>query len=191
MGHDVQFGCNCGNVQGIISDVTAKSGLHALCHCSQCRTAELYLDQLDPIGSGVGVYQTAGDKVQFTSGRDQLAAFSFAPARLVRWHATCCNAPLFNTMASRRMGFASLIAARASDPTQLGPIKAEGFLPAPNGKQLHKGLHRIIGGMLMRTIRITLSGKWRLSPFYDEDGQTIVPVANVTADQTAHLLAKT
>lgn len=181
MANDVAFSCECGAIHGVLTDVSEKTGTGIVCHCSQCRASEVFLDQPDPEDDGVAIFQTTVDHVKFTVGADKLYAFSFETGKLIHWYAKCCKVPMFNTMAKPEGGFVGVMVDRLAETAPLGRIKA--MLYADNGKggQSHTGLRHVIIGGTRRAIRMCLTGKWKNSPFFGKSG---APVSKV------HVLSK-
>jgi len=187
MGQDVMFSCKCGTVRGRLCDVDAKSGMALTCHCSYCRAAEVHLGQPDPAPDGVTLYQTTANIVQFETGREAVSAFRFNPKGMIRWHATCCGSPLFNTMAHPGTGFASLVVARVDTPDALGPVRTVLGKRNAAGKESYRGVMPLVLAMMIRTVRMKLSGDWRKTPFFRPDGTANGEVILLTAAQTSAL----
>ena len=181
MGHaarDVDFACRCGLVKGALTQITPSAGTHARCHCNDCRGAVMHFGEPDPRPNGVSYFQTTPDRVRFDSGAENLAVLSLRAGSLLRWYATCCGAPLFNTMGAPKFPFASLYVARARDTAPLGPVIADGFIDKGDGKQAHKGLAKMIWRMVRRTLAARLTGRWKHTPFFDV--HTLKPVVRPT-----------
>lgn len=176
MSEDVTFSCGCGQIHGVLRDVSPKTGTALVCYCSRCRAAEVFLDQADPQDDGVPLFQTTCDRVVFTAGANQMYAFSFEKRGLIHWYAKCCKVPLFNTTATPTSGFVSVLVNRVSPKEPLGPIKAFLFQDNEGGKQVHKGLYHVIAGATVRAIRMRISGKWKNNPFF---GKTRAPISRV------------
>ncbi|KPP85577.1 MAG: hypothetical protein HLUCCO07_00630 [Rhodobacteraceae bacterium HLUCCO07] len=169
--HRVTFSCTCGSVAGQIRVASPAAGNHVVCHCPDCRTAELALGQPDPDPDGVAIWQTMPDCVQIEQGADRLAILRLSPKGLYRWHATCCGAPMFNTLRHPRLAFAGISAARLSDTTPLGPVTCHAFMAKPGGGYRHTGFNRAGLRILRMMLRANLSGTWRATPFFDAQGQ--------------------
>ncbi len=103
--------------------------------------------------------------------------FSFGETNLLRWHATCCGAPMFNTLRNPKLGFVGVRTTCLADVAPLGPIVATGFIPAENGKQIHRGLPLMIWRTLKRIAGDRLSGRWKNGPFFDS--MTLAPIRPV------------
>lgn len=174
----VAFGCSCGNVRGTVSPATKRSGTHLVCHCADCRAAQRYFGQPDPAPDGVQIFQTTPDTISFEQGLDRLGLFRLGPKGTCRWYATCCNAPLFNTLANPRLPFAGLLVARVDDPAPLGPVVAQASLPQKDGTSKHKNGTMMVWRIFRRLAAARLSGRWRQTPFFDPDSGT--PVAEAT-----------
>ncbi len=177
-GVSTAFSCSCGQLRGIVSPVSARFGTHAICHCRDCRAAALYLRQPDPAPNGVEIFQTTPDTVDIQSGGQHLGLLRLGPKGLLRWYATCCSSPLFNTFARPGVPFVGIIVDRLQDRDVLGPLVAHGFVPQPDGTSRHKGVATMVWRMLARVIAARLSGRWRQTPFFDID--TGAPVAEAT-----------
>tara|TARA_R110002094_G_scaffold817_2_gene4581 strand:- start:1069 stop:1656 length:588 start_codon:yes stop_codon:yes gene_type:complete len=174
---DIPFSCTCGMLKGTLRGASPRSGTHAECFCTDCRAAEIHLGQPDPAPNPVGIFQTTPDKIHIDAGNDQLAVFSFGDKNLLRWYASCCGAPLFNTMRSPKFAFVGVRTNRLDDTAPLGPIVGRGFVPVIGGKPKHEGLPHLIWGMVSRVTGARLSGRWKQTPFFDT--QTLTPTRDV------------
>lgn len=131
----------------------------------------------------------SADKIRFDSGLDHLAVFSIDEGKILRWYASCCGAILFNTLRSPGWSFASIRTPRLSDPSMTGPVVARAFVPQADGRQKHEGALKLIVGLLARTARARLTGRWRANPFFDIEGDRapIKAVYFLTDDDRAKL----
>ncbi len=189
--NDLAFSCNCGSVQGHLDASAAKSGNHVVCYCADCRAAELYLGQPDPAPGPVDILQTTPGVIHFTQGQQHLGLFRLGPKGLFRWYATCCNAPMFNTLQSPKLAFAGVAAARLTTPERLGPVISEGFIPQPDGKRKHKNVGRSAFALFSCMIAARLSGRWRNTPFFDvETGEPVRPATILTKEERKKLYPK-
>lgn len=183
----VPFSCTCGTVTGEIDVPAPRAGNHVVCHCPDCRTAELYLGQPDPDPDGVELWQTTPDRVHIATGQDRLAILRLSPKGLYRWHATCCNAPMFNTLRNPRLAFVGIPAKRLSDTTTLGPIIGHAFMDKPGGGYRHQGFNRIGARIMRMMLAANLSGRWRKTPFFDESGQPRATIRIMTREERTAL----
>lgn len=164
-GGAILFSCHCGQVEGQLEPPA--DGTHAVCFCNDCRAAVWHLNGEDPGKNGVGYYQTTPDRVTFAQGQDKLGLMTLRKGGLFRWHAICCNAPLFITASRPGIAFASILVDRLADKAALGPVVTRAFVPKRNGKRGHEGIGRFLIGMLGRTVPARLSGRWKQTPFFD------------------------
>lgn len=182
------FRCACGAVRGQLTPRGLASGTHVDCFCADCRAGELLHDQPDPAPGAVDLFQMAPDAAQIDQGFDRLAVIRLGPKGLLRWYATCCGTPMFNTLASPAFPFAALRTAVLEGPERLGPVRGHGFKPRPGGKPRHTGVVATVGGVLRRAISARLTGGWRNSPFFDpETGTPTAPVRVLSKSERAAL----
>lgn len=174
----LEFACTCGQLQGHIAASAVAAGTHAVCYCADCRAAELYFKQPDPAPGPVDLFQTTPDAITITKGAQNLGLFRLSPRGLMRWYATCCHAPLFNTLAKPKLAFAGVQVARFSDPDRIGPVRVQAYMPQPDGGPKHRGAARMAMGVASRMLAALLSGRWRQTPFFNPE--TGEPVAKPT-----------
>ena len=184
---DLTFSCTCGQVRGTVKGAGPGTGTALVCCCRYCRAAEVYLDQDDPGGDGVNIFQTTADRVEISAGQERLDAFSFSDRGLVRWYARCCKAPLFNTPRSARWGMVSVMADRIDGAEELGPIRAVLYEPQESGKRKTTGAVRAVAGLLKRTAKMQITGGWKNSPLFGKSGRPVVKIAVLPDVVKSHL----
>nr|WP_170417505.1 DUF6151 family protein [Ruegeria atlantica] len=172
---DTPFSCSCGSLHGRISAAGVKHGTHVVCYCHDCRAAQLYFGQPDPAPGPVEILQMLPEEIVFDGGAEHLALMQLSPKGMLRWYASCCNAPLATTPTTPKFPFAGFIVKRIPDPNGLGPITTRGFIPSGHGKQTHKKIGAAVYGLVTRVAKSRLSGSWKNTPFFDPD--TFAPVA--------------
>jgi len=170
----IPFACRCGAVTGQLTHVDPHDGTHAVCHCKSCRRAmEIAGLEEDAVG-GVDIYQTAADRVEVEYGAEHLVPMQFSPDKgIYRWHAACCDTPMFNTMKTPAFFFAGVLTRNLADITPLGPVVMEGYVPDANGKQRHKNLKTLVWRLFKRAARARLSGRYRNHPFFAADRKPV------------------
>ncbi|WP_298847416.1 DUF6151 family protein [uncultured Ruegeria sp.] len=183
------FSCTCGQLTGHISDRGVRLGTHVECFCHDCRAAQLYFGQPDPAPGPVDIFQMAPDEIEIDSGEQFLSAMKLSPKGMLRWYASCCNAPLATTPPKPNLPFAGFIADRITgDVSALGPITTRGFVPQPNSKQKHEKVRFAVFGLLRRALGSRLSGRWKNTPFFDhETGKATVTPNVISKDERAAL----
>ena len=108
---DFSLACCCGRVRAA---VRAPAPLHLVCHCDDCRAFVLWASRrgaapcnrrLLEADGGVRTVQVFKSDITVQSGAESLVVSRLAPDLvppdrpfvLLRVHASCCGAPLFNT----------------------------------------------------------------------------------------------
>jgi hypothetical protein len=100
MGGQVEVRCRCGEVRGIVTDPSPRTVNRVVCYCDDCQAYAHQLgraDLLDDKG-GSDIVQLAPASIRFIKGQDRIAGLRLTPKGLYRWHTTCCNTPVGNTM---------------------------------------------------------------------------------------------
>lgn len=183
------FSCQCGALQGRISPRGVRQGTHVECFCHDCRAAQLYFKQPDPAPGPVEIFQIAPDEIETSTGKQYLAAMQLSPKGMLRWYASCCNAPLAATPKSAKFPFAGVIVGRvAGGASALGPVTTRGFVPQPDGKQKHENPGPAVFGLLRRAAGSRLSGRWKNTPFFDrKTGKPVVTPTVISKTERATL----
>ena len=174
------FACACGEVSGHLSVRPPRGATHLVCHCDDCLTAEVAMGQPYPGSAGVAVVQTTPDRVHFESGADRLAILRLSPKGLYRWYAACCGVPLFNTPVKMGVPYVALVARRAIAPEDLGRVAAH-----VNAGSENRGALRAIPGIIGRTLAARVTGRWKQTPFFAEDGSPVAEAHVLTRAQRA------
>jgi hypothetical protein len=183
----VSLRCLCGEVHGEVANASPASVNHAVCYCSDCQAFAHHLKQgalLDPKG-GSDIVQVAPARLTFVRGRERIAGLRLSPRGLYRFHSTCCNTPLGNTVGPA-IPFVGLLVQVFEQDGQ----KAEALFGPPSGA-VH-GEYAIGGApegskgvslrMMARAVRLV--GGWKLGgkswphPFFDRN--TRAPLYPVT-----------
>ncbi len=158
------------------------------CFCRDCRAAELHFGQPDPAPGPVTILQTTPDRITLTSGADRLGLFRLGPNGLFRWYATCCNAPLFNTLKSPNLPFSGVHVTRLDTPDRIGPVTARNAIPKPDGTTTSTGIARALFAIFRNMIAARLSGRWRQTPFFDVNtGRPVSEAIIPSKDERARL----
>lgn len=181
------FSCSCGSFAGHISAQGQKSGLRILCHCPDCRAAELYHHRPAPV-EGVDLFQLAPQAITISKGAEHLRLLCLGPKGLFRWYAGCCGTPFANTLAKPQLAFAGLRTDMFDDKDALGKVKAEAHVPRPGKPPRSKGMARMVYGIFSRMITARLSGLWRETPFFDvETGKPVAEPEVLSKEARAKL----
>lgn len=111
--------CRCGEVKGVITNASPRTVNRVVCYCDDCQAFAHHLrraDLLDQQG-GSDIVQVAPASLTFQHGRHCIAGVRLTPKGLYRWHSTCCNTPLGNTV-SPAIPFVGIIAQAILHGTQ-------------------------------------------------------------------------
>ena len=175
MSGSVEWKCSCGAFGLRVRDVPA-SGAHVVCYCCDCRAFARLRDaaaSLDPAG-GVGLYQVAPESLEILRGAKHLRSLKLTARGPIRWYVECCGAPVANTAPFRAVPYASLMAAGFPEGTLDAPLaranrqSATGPVPKPHGSLL-----AMLASFARRTLASRLSGGWRTTPFFHDDGTPV------------------
>jgi hypothetical protein len=180
MSKDLTVSCQCGAFQAVIHGASPSNGNHGMCYCTDCQAFARHLGQLgvatDALG-GTEIYQTQPARVEITAGADKLALLQLRKKGLYRWHTNCCNTPICNTMGQPKLAFAGFLVPNIKATVDvLGPIRfrykreeALGVVSEPSGSML-MFIFRSLRAIAMERI----SGRWKKTPFFGEDGRAMV-----------------
>lgn len=135
MSEIVSLKCYCGTVKGKLK-VVKGSFFHVHCLCCDCQKFASHLnnkeDILDEHG-GSELLQTYPAFMEITEGKDKINCVQLQDKGLYRWHTSCCNMPLANTMNSSKVPFVGVsVKLMQFDSEQeksriLGPITMKAF----------------------------------------------------------------
>ncbi len=116
----VNLQCSCATIKGTVN-IVQDSFFHVACLCCDCQNYAAHLKNkkniLDEHG-GTDIVQTYPAHMKITQGQDNIACVQLKTKGLYRWHTTCCNMPLANTMNSSKIPFVGL-------PVQLMQFSSE------------------------------------------------------------------
>lgn len=166
-GQDTAFSCSCGALGGTIRDLSPATAIRATCFCTDCRAAEVWHGQPDPGTGGVDLAMLDPARVDIDRGHEHLAVIRLYPKGILRWYASCCGARLFNTVASPRFVFVTILAARVAEPDRLGPERARAFVAKPDGTRGHVNAGALYLPMIGRSLARLVTGGWRRNPLFD------------------------
>jgi hypothetical protein len=120
-----------------------------------------------------------------TKGQEHLACLRLSPRGLMRWYAGCCNTPMFNTLLSPKLAFVGIVTDCLNDAEPLGKPVCQAFVPQPKGGRAHKGTLRLVLPLASRLLSARLSGTWRDTPFFDDNGKPVEKARVLTREERA------
>jgi hypothetical protein len=185
MGGQIELRCRCGEVRGMVMDLSPRTVNRVVCYCEDCQAFAHQVGRADLLNANGGsdIIQVAPATVSFTQGAHRIVGLRLTSKGLYRWHASCCNTPMGNTM-NPALPFVGIVA-QAFAATRLddvvGPPTAAIFGKYAVGDP-PAGSTRFNLPLLLRAIGKVLG--WRLKgrtwphPFFARD--TGAPVYAVT-----------
>lgn len=144
------------------------------------------LDALEP-GGGVPLVQVLPSKIEITKGAENIACLRLSPKGLHRWYAACCQTPLANTVSTPKIPLAGLWRPLFKRTEAFGPVTTQGFtkmaLPGAGGPRKDKGLARMLGSLIKRSLSAYLAGTARQGPFFAHDGAPVAQPQVLTIEE--------
>ena len=127
--------CRCGEVVGVVTNASSRTVNRVVCYCDDCQAFAHQLGRADLLDAkgGSDIVQVAPASLNFVKGQDRIAGVRLSPKGLFRWHTTCCNTPVGNTMGPA-IPFVGIVAQAFDTGTQ----RADQVFGAPVGAILGK-----------------------------------------------------
>lgn len=182
--NELVFSCACGSVTGTLIDAGPTKGDHVVCHCNDCQNFARHLGAEGRIlgnYGGTDLYQSRCAKMRLSKGAEKLACFHLTDKPTLRWFASCCRTPMFNSYANGRLPYITTLMANC-DQSQveaaIGPVIGHLFLP--ESASAMPGVPRMSMIKLMqrffgRMVRDLLAGDRRRSALFDP--VTLLPIS--------------
>lgn len=172
------------------------------CYCKDCQTAAGLFgasDELLSPGGGSEIWQTTPDRITIVGGAEQLEILRLSPRGLYRWHARCCDTPVFNTMSRVHLPFVGVVLLQAEltrEAAALGPSRCQAFTrdaaPGPGAPKRDRGFAGAGLHVLSRMAGAWIGGRAKNNPLLGGDGApiapfTVIPLEERKAVITGHL----
>src|SRR5215831_10649790 len=92
--------CRCGKVRGRVADPSPRTVNRVVCYCDDCQAFAHRLGRADLLNTqgGSDIVQVAPAALTFVQGQDRIVGLRLTPKGLYRWHTSCCNTPVGNTL---------------------------------------------------------------------------------------------
>jgi len=181
MSNTVMLECSCGTVKGKL-EVVEKSFFHVHCLCCDCQSFASHLNNKDKIldeHGGTEVVQTYPSLMHISQGQDKIACVQLRGKGLYRWHTTCCNMPLANTMNSPKVPFVGVsvklmkFASEEQKMKILGPVLMKAFGKYAIGEMPKDAHVRFPLSFMPKIMGFMLKGMFKKmnspSPFFKEN----------------------
>lgn len=136
--------------------------------------------------------QVLPSRVEITSGVENVACARLSAKGLHRWYASCCNTPLANTVSTPRVPLVGLWRPNFDTLEAIGPVVTQVFtrMALPGGPVKDKGIARLLGGLLKRTLAEYATGRVHKNPFFNKDRALIVTPAILNEAERAAAYAE-
>ncbi|MGQ8364345.1 DUF6151 family protein [Glaciecola sp. 1036] len=102
--------CACGSVKGELK-VVKSDAFHVQCLCCDCQKYATELGTASAVLDAHGasdLFQTYPSYLQITQGQENISCMQLSPKGLFRWHTSCCNMPIANTLRSAKVPFVGI-----------------------------------------------------------------------------------
>lgn len=169
------------------------AGTRVTCYCKDCQTAASlfgHADELLSPGGGSEIWQTTPDRVTIASGAEHLEILRLSPKGLFRWHARCCDTPIFNTMSRVAWPFVGVVLRQAEldgAASGLGSSRCRAFTkyarPEPGAPKSDRGFVGAGLRVLSRMMAAWISGRAKSNPLLTVVGAPIAPVSVIPLEQ--------
>ncbi len=179
----MSFSCACGTVTGSIADVGPKQGDYVYCHCTDCQAVPKLLGAEERIlerAGGTALYQTRCARLRFASGKDKLAGVHMTVKPTLRWYASCCDTPMFNTYANGKLPYTTILLANCDEVGRAALGEPRGHLhladaPGETADLKPMSMAALLRSFFKRLVRDIFSGDRRRNPLFDP--KTLEPIA--------------
>jgi hypothetical protein len=100
MGTQMELRCRCGEVAGVVTNASPRTVNRVVCYCDDCQAFVHQLGRADLLNTqgGSDIVQVAPASLTFVKGQERIAGVRLTPKGLFRYHTTCCNTPVGNTL---------------------------------------------------------------------------------------------
>jgi hypothetical protein len=169
---NAELSCRCGEVKGQVTNASPQTVNRIVCYCDDCQAALHHLGRADLLDAhgGTDIVQVAPASLTFSRGAARIVGLRLTPKGLYRWHASCCKAPVGNTLGPG-LPFVGIVAQAFGTPDEIfgkpvGAILGKYAIGIPP-----EGSTKLNARLLGRAIRMVLG--WRLGgrtwphPFFD------------------------
>lgn len=189
---ELHHACRCGKVSIRVDVPAGGAGTRCTCYCKDCQTAaRLFGDGTGILAAdgGTDIWQTTPDRLTIGRGAEHLTILRLSPKGLYRWHAGCCDTPMFNTLERLALPFVGVVLRpdeAAAATAVLGKSRvAANTASAPRGAGAPRRDRRFGAAARQLVLRMLLalaSGRGRRNPLRGADGGPIAPVRVITPE---------
>ncbi|QZD89836.1 hypothetical protein K3148_13740 [Qipengyuania aurantiaca] len=183
MSETLKLSCACGEVKASVEKATKDEGDFVYCHCEDCQSVPKYLGKENRIleaNGGTALYQSRCARLSFQHGKDKLAGLHMTDKPTLRWYASCCNTPMFNTYANGKLPYTTVLLANADAEGRAALGEPMGHLHLADAPGDTTGLQPLSMNALLRSffkrlVKDIFSGDRRRNPLFDP--KTLEPIS--------------
>ena len=189
------FACQCGAVRGTVAIPSPIDGECLVCHCHDCRDfirlmgkADTMLDDL----GGLALFNFRGSRLRLEQGTEKLASLHMTDRPVLRWYASCCDTPMFNSFATSNLPFLDILVPTIRDATALSGLrKRQRHLFTKSATGDASGLRKTYPLAMMartfpRMVREWAGGARKANPLFDPStGKPVAEPRRVSAKERA------
>jgi len=175
----IELECLCGTVKGNLK-VVSGSFFHVHCLCCDCQKFASHLNNKENIldeHGGSELFQTYPKLMEIKEGKDNIGVVQLKDKGIYRWHTTCCNMPLANTMSSANIPFVGVsiklmkFSCEQEKLESLGPVTMKAFGKHSIGEIPEDAHYKFPISFMPKIIGFMLKGVFRKmnspSPFFN------------------------
>jgi hypothetical protein len=135
MSKEVEIRCRCGEVRAVVANASPRTVNRVVCYCDDCQAFAHQLGRADLLNAqgGTDIVQVAPAALSFVQGQHRIVGLRLTPKGLFRWHTSCCNTPVGNTLGPA-IPFVGIVA----QVFDAGPQRPDQLFGAPIGAILGK-----------------------------------------------------
>lgn len=156
-----------------------------VCHCSDCQAFAQRFDASDRVfgnDTGTLLYQSRCARMRIEGGIENLRCLHLTAKPTLRWYASCCDTPMFNTYRNGRLPYVTTLVGNC-DPTRRHELLGEpiGHLFLDDDPTAAEGLEKMSMNTLLRRFAVRmvkdiLAGDRRRSALFDS--RTLQPIVS-------------
>ena len=187
--------CRCGKVAVRVAVPGRGAGTRCTCYCKDCQTAGHLFGagrEILQADGGTDIWQTTPDRLTIVRGAEHLTILRLGPKGLYRWHAGCCDTPMFNTLEKLGLPFVGLVLRPAeAEAAQAAFGKTYAIVNSASAPRASAAPRRDVRfgaaarQLMLRMLTALTSGRARATPLRGPDGGAIAPVRVISAEERA------
>ncbi|MEQ9695401.1 DUF6151 family protein [Shimia sp. SDUM112013] len=179
---DLSLSCSCGHMKLSLPACLPTHGTRLRCYCKDCQAGAhaLYAERVLDDQGGTDLFHTTPARLEISEGEDALACLRLSPKGALRWYASCCDTPMFVTLATPSLRFVGVLTHNLQGDVEraFGPVKAQVYCDGArpgSEKPSEYGFYGAGWGVLSRHIGAVFGGAKANPLFTDKRIPVVVP----------------